>query len=55
MQDMLYHPTKKHSATADGGTGGGGQVRSIAEAGQSAIAISKAGVANRKTYYNSDV
>ena len=47
-----YHDTKKHSATCDGGFLGGGQIRAIAGPGQMAIALCKAGVSGRKTYWN---
>ena len=47
-----YHPSKYHSATAVGGIGGGGTVKSSAGAGKWAIAYSKAGISGRKTYYN---
>ena len=46
-----YHPSKFHSATADGGIGGGGAVRSTANAGEWAVAVSSAGIGGRKTYY----
>ena len=47
-----YHPTKFHSATACGGVGGGGTVKSTASAGKWAVATSSAGIGGRKTYYN---
>ena len=50
-----YHPTKKHSATANGGLFGGGQVRSIASAGNWAVARSSSGMLGRKTFWNNDI
>ena len=53
VYSLYYHPTKRHTATADGGMFGGGLVRSIANAGEWAIAGSVAGpLGGRKTYYN---
>ena len=49
---MYNHPSRYHSATADGGLLGGGQVKSIAEPGVWAIATSRAGIKDRKTYWN---
>ena len=48
-----YHPSKFHSATACGGIGGGGTVKSTANAGKWAVATSSAGIGGRKTYYGS--
>ena len=49
----FYHPSKSHTATADGGILGGGVIRSTARAGEWATACSKAGpLGGRKTYYN---
>ena len=45
------HPTKFHSATADGGFLGGGVSKSTAPAGIWAVAWSSAGVSGKKTYY----
>ena len=51
VYSMYFHPSKRHSATAKGTT----QVRSIAPAGQWAIAwAAKAGGGN-KTFWNDDV
>lgn len=47
-----YHPSKSHSATADGGTLGGGVAKSTASKGRWAVAYSSQGIANRKTYYS---
>lgn len=47
-----YHPTKRHTASAEGGALGGGFVRSTANAGEWACACSVAGLWGRKTYYN---
>ena len=47
-----YHPTKKHSATANGGLFGGGIIKSIAEPGEWAIVGTKAGIKGRKTSWN---
>lgn len=46
------HPTKWHSATADGGIGGK-TGKSEKPPGQWAVAKGSAGIAGRKTYYNS--
>ena len=45
------HPSKFHSATADGGLLGGGVSKSTAPAGVWAVAWSSAGISGRKTYY----
>ena len=47
-----FHKTKRHTATCNGGTLGGGQIRAEASAGNWAIALCKAGVSGRKTYWN---
>lgn len=47
-----FHETKRHSATCQGGTLGGGQIRAIAGPKQWAIAICKAGISGRKTFWN---
>ena len=52
---FYYHATKKHSATAQGGIGGGGQVRCIAPPGEWAVAITDLGIKGAKTFYNSDL
>ena len=49
---MYWHKYKRHSATCNGGFGGSKQTRAIAPAGYWAIAICKAGIAGKKTYYN---
>lgn len=46
------HPTKWHSASVDGGIGGQ-TAKSEKPPGQWAVAIGRAGLMNRKTYYNS--
>ena len=46
------HPSKSHSAIADGGSFGGGTDRAEAEPGIWAVAASKAGINGKKTYYN---
>lgn len=48
----FYHPSKRHSATADGGALGGGQAKSISNPKKWAIAYSSQGVGGRRTYYN---
>ena len=52
VMSAYYHKTKKHSATCQGGFGGGGQIRAIAPAGQWAIALCYAGISGRKTFWN---
>ena len=47
-----YHKNVKHSATCQGGFGGGEQTRAIGEPGEWAIAFCKAGISGRKTFYN---
>ena len=51
---MFYHPSKRHSATAQGGLGGG-NAKSEANAGEWAIAICNVGVSGAKTFYNDDI
>lgn len=48
----FYHPSRTHSATADGGWLGGGQAKSISLPGKWAIAYSSQGVGKRKTFYD---
>ena len=52
VMSAYYHKTKRHTATCDGGLFGGGQIRAEASAGSWAIALCKAGIAGRKTYWN---
>ena len=49
---MYYHKTKIHTATCDGGLFGGGEISSLGEPGEWAIAYCRAGISGRKTYYN---
>jgi hypothetical protein len=49
---MYYHETKVHTATCDGGLFGGGEISSLGEPGEWAIAYCRAGISGRKTYYN---
>ena len=46
-----YHPFKYHTATAVGGIGGCGTVKSSARKADWAIATSCAGISGRKVYY----
>ena len=52
VMSAYYHKTKRHSATCNGGFLGGGQIRAEAPAGSWAIALCKAGISGRKTYWN---
>ena len=52
VMSAYYHKTKRHTATCNGGTLGGGQIRAEAPAGSWAIALCKAGISGRKTYWN---
>ena len=52
VMSAYYHETKRHTATCNGGSFGGGQIRAVAPAGSWAIALCKAGIAGRKTYWN---
>ena len=52
VMSAYYHKTKTHTATCDGGLLGGGQIRAKADPGQWAIALCKAGISGRKTYWN---
>ena len=52
VMSAYFHKTKRHTATCNGGTLGGGQIRAEASAGNWAIALCKAGVSGRKTYWN---
>ena len=49
---LYYHKTKVHTATCDGGLFGGGEISSLGEPGEWAIAYCRAGISGRKTYYN---
>jgi hypothetical protein len=50
---MYWHKTKRHSATCKGGfLSSNEQKRTIAKAGEWAVAYCKAGIGGRKTYYN---
>ena len=49
---MYFHPTRKHSATADGGFMGGGMVRAIAGPGKWAVAYSSTGWFGANTHWN---
>ena len=52
VMSAYYHETKRHSATCNGGTLGGGQIRAVAPAGSWAIALCAAGISGRKTFWN---
>ena len=45
-----YHPSKKHSAIANGGTNGGGLAKIPAKGGEWAVAYSKRGFFNTSIY-----
>ena len=52
VMSAYFHKTKRHTATCDGGFLGGGQIRAEADPGKWAIALCKAGISGRKTYWN---
>lgn len=47
----FFHPSRSHSATANGGAFGGGEVKSISGAGKWAVAWSSKGLTGAKTNY----
>ena len=50
---MFFHPTKWHSATAQGGMFGG-NAKSKAPPGEWAVAICNVGIMGAKTFYNDE-
>lgn len=52
VMSAYYHETKRHTATCQGGVLGGGQIRAEAGPKQWAIALCKAGISGRKTFWN---
>ena len=49
---LFFLCIKVHTATCDGGLFGGGEISSLGEPGEWAIAYCRAGISGRKTYYN---